>query len=186
MCVCVHNANMFFQQTSTAWMIDYIITPLIVPTEWIMGAVRRSSRHPEYHYLCKNCNLKNAISQLFVRSIVVGKIYPFHAHWTEFDRFSRQTVPFGGSLHGSRNLNGTLYSWNASRSSWLTFRTGYFSGNNRTASPSVKGNGETEWSIDGAVRIIVVGYWRNIVRRYVVSCARKCGLRFLNALQIDI
>lgn len=101
-CMCVHNANMFFQQTSTAWMIDYIITPLIVSTEWIMGAVRRSSRHPEYHYFRKNCNLKNRITRSFVTRFVV-EIYDFFFMPVEqnlrygMKSFRDEVVPFGVS-----------------------------------------------------------------------------------------
>lgn len=66
----MHNANMFFQQTSAARMIDHIVTS---PNS-LQGINHRScsaqvSRHPEYHYFRQDCDLKNRINHSIIIKI---------------------------------------------------------------------------------------------------------------------
>lgn len=134
----MHNANMFFQQTSTARMIDHIVTSPNSLYRINHGSCpAQVSRHPEYHCFSEDCDLRNRISHSIVIKIHdLCYIYrPESNACKKAPRNSRQVVLLV-SLHGSRNLNGTFYLRVRFTVFRLTFRAGYFSGKNSAVSPN--------------------------------------------------
>lgn len=66
----MHNANMFFQQTSAARMIDHIVTsPNSLHGINHGSCSAQVSRHPEYHYFRQDCDLKNRINHSIIIKI---------------------------------------------------------------------------------------------------------------------
>lgn len=163
----MHNANMFFQQTSAVRMIDHIVTS---PNS-LHGINHRScsaqvSRHPEYHYFRQDCDLRNRINH----SIII-KIHDLRSICQEFEACKKKKE----KLRGTRVfLRGT---WVTHSICFTVFRLTFVSGKWKCRS-GIKYTHEVVCvfalsSVDGSEKIVHSWKYARFIQTVILFCVLK-------------